>query len=73
MEAHEENIRKGYNAYLKETIQVQKRNKSDSSTEEPQKGTPANSVRTTRRRTKQSPSSLNKLQVYTTPVELDFH
>ena len=73
MEAHEEDIRKGYNAYLKETIQVQKRNKSDSSTEEPQKGTPANSVRTTRRRTKQSPSSLNKLQVYTTPVELDFH
>jgi hypothetical protein len=73
MEAHEENIRKGYNAYLKETIQVQKRNKSDSSMEEPQKGTPANSVRTTRRRTKQSPSSLNKLQVYTTPVELDFH
>ena len=76
MEAHEEDIRKGYNAYLKETIQVQKRNKSDSSTtsiEEPQKGMPANSVRTTRRRTKQSPSSLNKLQVYTTPVELDFH
>lgn len=76
MEAHEENIRKGYNAYLKETIQVQKRNKSDSSTasiEEPQKGMPVNSVRTTRRRTKQSPSSLNKLQVYTTPVELDFH
>jgi len=73
MEAHEENIRKGYNAYLKETIQVQKRNKSDSSMEEPQKGVPANSVRTTRRRTKQSPSSLNKLQVYTTPVELDFH
>ena len=71
MEAHEEDIRKGYNAYLKETIQVQKRNKSDSSTEEPQKGTPA--TRTTRRRTKQSPSSLNKLQVYTTPVELDFH
>jgi hypothetical protein len=73
MEAHEEDIRKGYNAYLKETIQVQKRNKSDSSMEEPQKGMPANSVRTTRRRTKQSPSSLNKLQVYTTPVELDFH
>ena len=73
MEAHEEDIRKGYNTYLKETIQVHKSNKSDSSMEEPQKGTPANSVRTTRRRTKQSPSSLNKLQVYTTPVELDFH
>jgi hypothetical protein len=69
MEAHEEDIRAGYNAYLKETIQIQKRNKT-LNTEEivPEKHT----VRTTRRRTKQSPSSLNKLQVYTTPVELDF-
>ena len=30
-------------------------------------------TRTTRRRTKQTPSSLNKLQVYSMPVELDFH
>jgi hypothetical protein len=28
---------------------------------------------TRRRRTKQQPSSLTKLQVYTTPIELDFN
>jgi hypothetical protein len=72
MEAHEDEIRAGYNAYLKETMAVQKRNKSDSSTEEPVKAD-AKAVRTTRRRTKQSPSSLNKLQVYTTPIVLDFN
>jgi hypothetical protein len=87
MEAHEEEIRSGYNSYLKETTLTQKKNKSelnksesntsDSSEQEgskpalqhaPQKA----EVRTTRRRTKQMPSSLTKLQVYTTPVELDF-
>ena len=73
--AHEEEIRTGYNTYLKETMQVHKKNKSDTesstdSIEIPSKPTAV--VRTTRRRTKQSPSSLNKLQVYTTPVELDF-
>ncbi len=87
MEAHEEEIRTGYNSYLKETIQIQKRNKTLSSTasstisvdsitdaESPKDTHPVKSagVRTTRRRTKQSPSSLNKLQVYTTPIELDF-
>ena len=69
MEAHEEEIRTGYNTYLKETIQIQKRNKTLNAEETlPEK----NTARTTRRRTKQSPSSLNKLQVYTTPIELDF-
>jgi hypothetical protein len=75
MEAHEEEIRTGYNAYLKETIQTQKRNKTLSSTASQNEDViaiPEKSVRTTRRRTKQSPSSLNKLQVYTTPIELDF-
>ena len=94
MEAHEEEIRSGYNAYLKETTLTQKRNKSElnksesnkSDTSE-QEGVPIKplqnalhashstqkvEVRTTRRRTKQMPSSLTKLQVYTTPVELDF-
>lgn len=72
MEAHEEEIRTGYNAYLKETMQTQKRNKTRT-TEEPVKVAAAVPVaRTTRRRTKQSPSSLHQLQVYTTPVELDF-
>jgi hypothetical protein len=84
MEAHEEEIRTGYNSYLKETIQIQKRNKTLSSTASSTSSTvsidsmtdaiPVKSAgaRTTRRRTKQSPSSLNKLQVYTTPIELDF-
>ena len=87
MEAHEEEIRMGYNSYLKETIQIQKRNKTLSSTASSTSSTvstdsmtdtsiadPVKSTgtRTTRRRTKQSPSSLNKLQVYTTPIELDF-
>jgi hypothetical protein len=81
MEAHEEEIRTGYNTYLKETIQIQKRNKTLSSTASSDVSTDSITdappvkiagARTTRRRTKQSPSSLNKLQVYTTPVELDF-
>lgn len=68
IEAHEEDIRKGYNAYLKEITQTHKNNK----TEEEEEVKPKNTVRTTRRRTKQSPSSLTKLQVYSTPIELDF-
>jgi len=83
MEAHEEDIRKGYNEYLKETVQTQKRNKSETlSSMTSDEAEPINNInntkiavnpaRTTRRRTKQSPSSLNKLQVYTTPIELDF-
>jgi hypothetical protein len=106
IEAHEEEIRTGYNAYLKETTQTQKRDKNNttaSSTdskvslesvddvnveEEPseplQSGSletdplkvPISTVKTRitrRRRTKQQPSSLTKLQVYTTPIELDFN
>ena len=74
MEAHEEDIRTGYNSYLKETTQTQKRNKTESSEMEanPTKEATAD-VRTTRRRTKQTPSSLTKLQVYTTPIEMDFN
>jgi len=82
MEAHEEDIRKGYNEYLKETVQTQKRNKSETLSTASDEAVPINNInntkivvnpaRTTRRRTKQSPSSLNKLQVYTTPIELDF-
>jgi hypothetical protein len=82
MEAHEEEIRKGYNEYLKETVQTQKRNKSETLSTASDEAEPINNInntkivvnpaRTTRRRTKQSPSSLNKLQVYTTPIELDF-
>jgi hypothetical protein len=94
IEAHQEEIRTGYNAYLKETIQHQKRNKGDasppssaSSTESNESATSrsgggpvleirasvSDTLRTTRRRTKQTPSSLTKLQVYSTPVVLDFN
>jgi hypothetical protein len=82
IEEHEENIRSGYNAYLKETIQNQKRikNETASSVESAvtadtiESSTTYNSMRSTRRRrTKQTPSSLNTLQVYTTPIELDFN
>lgn len=100
IEAHEEEIRTGYNSYLKETTQTQKRIKnntasstdSNASSSSAQSNVTANTqvssntystqnttstasttTRTTRRRTKQSPSSLNKLQVYTTPIELDFN
>ena len=93
IEAHEEEIRTGYNAYLKETIQTQKRNKNESassvsSTDSAEKvvvmvkpevkqdvkqDVNKPEVRTTRRRTKQTPSSLTKLQVYTTPIELEFN
>lgn len=65
IEGHEEEIRKGYNTYLKEMIQTQRSNKNAAET-------PTEQTRATRRRSKQSPSSLNKLQVYLTPVELTF-
>jgi len=65
IEENEEDIRKGYNAYLKDMIQTQKNNKLN-------KEAPKDQPRATRRRTKQSPSSLNKLQVYKVPVELTF-
>jgi hypothetical protein len=96
IEEYEEEIRTGYNAYLKETMQHQKRikNSTASSTESnissnsmettatinsqitmvtQSTQNTSSTTRTTRRRTKQSPSSLNKLQVYTTPIELDFN
>ena len=65
IEGHEEEIRKGYNTYLKEMIQTQRSNKNAAEA-------PTEQTRATRRRSKQSPSSLNKLQVYLTPVELTF-
>jgi hypothetical protein len=86
IEEHEEDIRSGYNSYLKETTQMQKRlkNETASSVESAISETTNNttvsatsaitaSTRSTRRRrTKQEASSLNKLQVYNTPIQLDF-
>ena len=109
IEEHQEDIRTGYNVYLKNTLQGQKKNEGSSSTPSASPPSSASStpsasppssasstpsvspsvspsdrpdrpdrpdhsaLRTTRRRTKQTPSSLNKLQVYTTPIVLDFH
>jgi hypothetical protein len=110
IEAHAEEIRTGYNTYLKDTTQTQKRAKSAtaSSTESTasavsalsdistdslntvvsdisfasdisMSGTKSQSIIapntariTRRRRTKQTPSALNKLQVFRAPIELDF-
>lgn len=80
IEAHQEEIRAGYNAYLKESISNQKRNDSASSTSstsstESDRGIERKmdpSTRITRRRTKQTPSSLSKMQVYHTPIVLNF-
>jgi hypothetical protein len=101
IEAHEEEIRTGYNSYLKETTQSQKRvkNETASSTDSNVSAdsvvsnitvatqattssqasgstlSSTNSTRSTtrRHRTKQTPSSLNKLQVYSTPIVLEFN
>ena len=105
IEAHEEEIRTGYNSYLKDTTQTQKRvkNETASSTDsnvssesvqsnitvstqvsqstqstqgtqstQASQGSNSTARTTRRRRTKQTPSSLNKLQVYKIPIELSF-
>jgi hypothetical protein len=98
IEAHEEEIRTGYNTYLKDTMSASKAQKDASSDESdtasssspsPSPSQPSSAastpsstassssiesrdMRTTRRRTKQMPSSLTKLQVYKTPIELSF-
>ena len=99
IEDHQEDIRTGYNVYLKNTLQGQRKGEDAASVADSPSSVPSESIspspsppssasstpsatsdrpdhsalRTTRRRTKQTPSSLNKLQVYTTPIVLDFH
>ena len=98
IEKHEDEIRTGYNTYLKETTQMQKRikNETQSSTSSMESnisaltsGTAASNASamsnisfntqsssgrvTRRRRNKQTPSSLNKLQNYNIPISLDFN
>jgi len=65
IEAHEEEIKAGYNSHLKETSQTMKRQKTDG---------PAGGAGTTRRRrTKQSASALRQLQIHkSVPVEMSF-
>jgi hypothetical protein len=94
IEEHEEEIRTGYNKYLKDTTETQKRDKKNTSASSTASSTDSTTTVesvedvvekvvntpivqaarvTRRRRTKQMPSSLTKLQVYTTPIELDFN
>jgi hypothetical protein len=69
IEIHEEEIRTGYNAFLKETTQKQEKQDKQEKIVKEEEG-----ARVTRRhRTKQTPSSLNKLQVYSTPIVLEFN
>lgn len=82
IEANETDIREGYNAYLKETTQLQKEHKSSSMSSTGTAGTVESvetinsetiGTRTTRRRrTRQTPSSLRQLHINTTPVQLEF-
>jgi hypothetical protein len=72
IETHEEEIRTGYNSFLKETVQNQKKLKDKSSISSV--SSTGSDIHTTRRhRTKQTPSSLNKLQVYSTPIIMEFN
>lgn len=85
IEANEELIRTGYNAFLKETTTLHKREKlaSASSTISSTMSTLSTVSNTTpptvtithqtrRRRSKQTPSSLRQLQISDNPIQLDF-
>jgi hypothetical protein len=63
---HEEEIKAGYNAHLKETSQTLKRLKTETSTS-------TTTASTRRRRTKQTPSALRQLQINKTPTKLEFN
>lgn len=88
IEANQETIRTGYNAFLKETTAIQKKQKSETqsstlsssttlttisaSSDEPQ--TLSGPARITRRRrTKQTPSALRQLQISSNPITLEFN
>jgi len=82
IEANQEELKGGYNQYLKETTLTQKalRQEASSSQSSTQSSvtttttTTTDSTKTRRRRTKQAASSLKQLQINTTNyVELSFH
>jgi hypothetical protein len=87
IEEHEETIRKEYNSFLKESIALQKKEKSQTknshtstvsslSTESNMSNSviSIDMVRTTRRkRTKQTPSALRQLQISSNPIQLEFN
>lgn len=69
IEAHEEEIKEGYEQHLKETSQTLKRSSGgDGSSAAKAVG----GAGTRRRRTKQSPSALRRLQISKAPVMLEF-
>ena len=84
IEEHQEDIKEGYNAYLKEVTSVQRRTKQETASSASSATTtfsklsgdfPPEQARTTRRRrTKQTPSSLKQLQINTMgPIQLEFN
>ena len=75
IEEHEEEIKEGYNRYLRESSQTLKRSATPTSAPAGGAGAVATSTatqQTRRRRTKQTPSALRKLQINTSPIELNF-
>lgn len=68
IEEHEEEIKDGYNAHLKDSSQTLKR--AHGSTEST--GKAIGGAGTRRRRTKQSPSALRRLQINRAPVTVEF-
>jgi hypothetical protein len=73
MEAHADEIRTGYAAYLKETVEEHKRNKTEKAAPtELRAAWPVEGSRATRRRNKQAPSSLHSLQMINAEVVLEF-
>jgi hypothetical protein len=86
IEANQETIRTGYNAFLKETTAIQKKQKSETqsstlssststvSVSSDELQTPSGPARITRRRrTKQTPSALRQLQISSNPITLEFN
>jgi hypothetical protein len=69
IEEHEEEIKEGYNQHLRESSQTLKRSAGGAGAATAAATT---AVATRRRRTKQTPSALRKLQINTSPVELNF-
>lgn len=69
IEAHEEEIKEGYEQHLKETSQTLKRS---SGGDGGGAARAAGGAGTRRRRTKQSPSALRRLQISKAPVMLEF-
>jgi hypothetical protein len=72
IEEHEEEIKEGYNAHLKDTSQTLKRAHGGAGEGGAKAVGGAGVTGTRRRRTKQSPSALRRLQINRAPVTVEF-